>query len=285
MRETLVPRRSGVSCGCQDCHPQLFLLDLSDESQRRAVREDRYLMVIRPLPREREAWGWKPYDFTEACVSFYLPRRHPRDLATEGEAVTFHPDLFAFTPLALRFSDFTFFHYRERESLHLSGRERQVLERVREDMRSELRWGIDTFTRPILCNKLESLLLYCQRFYRRQFTTRRDGCSGLYDKVFSEIDKLLLAGAVKTDALYDAAPLAERLSISPAYLDDLVKCFTGKNLSAYTQSRKIELAKRMLSAGRMTDSQIAHTLGYASERYFRCLFTRLADASPDDFRR
>ena len=81
-------------------------------------------------------------------------------------AVMFHPDLFAFTSLALRFSDFTFFHYRETESLHLSSQELRVVEQVVEDMRSELQWGVDTFTKPMLCNKLESLLLYCQRFYQ-----------------------------------------------------------------------------------------------------------------------
>lgn len=285
MKETLALSRRDGARSCCGCHPQLYLLDLTDGCQRQSVREDCFLIVVHPSSGGMEPWGWKPYDFTEACLSFHLPHRHPRESRSAGMAVMFHPDLFAFTSLALRFSDFTFFHYRETESLHLSSQELRVVEQVLEDMRSELQWGVDTFTKPMLCNKLESLLLYCQRFYQRQFTTRRDGCSCLCDKVIAETDRLLLSGGVKTDALYDAAPLAERLDISTAYLDDLVKFLTGKNLAAYTQLRKIELAKQMLSAGRMTDLQIVRALGYASEKHFRCLFQRLTDTSTDDHRR
>ena len=285
MKDAFAAQRHDSDRSCPGCHPQLFILDLADERQRQSVREDCFLVLSRSLSEERETWGWKPYDFTEACLSFYLPYHFPTALGTDGTAVMFHPDLFVFTPLALRFPDFTFFHYQECESLHLSSQELRVIEQAIEGMRKELFWGVDAFTKAILCNKLESLLLYCQRFYRRQFTTRRDGCSCLCGKVISKIDKLLLSGEVKADALYDAAPLVKRLGVSSAYLDDLVRYITGKNLVAYTQSRKIELAKQMLSAGRMTDLQIAHTLGYTSEKHFRCLFQRLTDTSTDDYRR
>lgn len=284
MKDVLAARRHDGDRGCPGCHPQLFILNMADERQRQSVREDCFLVFVRFLSEERETWGWKPYDFTEACLSFYLPCHFPATLGTDGTAVMFHPDLFAFTPLALRFSDFTFFHYQANESLHLSSQELWVVEQAIEGMRKELFWGVDAFSKAILCNKLESLLLYCQRFYRRQFTTRRDGCSSLYEKVIPEIDKLLLSGEVKSDALYDASPLVKRLGGSSAYLDDLVRFVTGKSLAAYTQLRKIELAKQMLAAGRMTDIQIARTLGYASEKHFRCLFQRLTDTSIDECR-
>lgn len=285
MKEKIAVHTHQGQWSCRGCHPRLYLIDLAEEARPQADLDDCFLVLIRPRLADRERWGWKPYDFTETCLSFHLPHRHPAEWGREGVAVVFHPDLFAFTPLALRFSDFTFFHYREQESLHLSSQESRVVDRAVEDMRRELQWGIDVFSRALLCNKLESLLLQCQRFYQRQFTTRRDGCSELYGCVVAEIDKLLLSGCVKTDAIYDPAPLATRLGTSPAYLDDLVKHVTGKGLTAYSQGRKIELAKQMLVAGRMTDLQIAHALGYASEKHFRCLFARLTDTTTDDYRR
>lgn len=251
----------------ENLHPLISITDLTKAGETFPERKDCYSMVLLPFPTDRKAWGWRPYDFSDACLSVHLPNRRP-DLENQwGTLLQFHPDLFCLTPLAMRIPHYTFFHYKREEALHLSCREHRVICQVLDTIRHELHWGVDAFSNAIYSNKIDLLLLYCQRFYQRQFTTRMDGCSCLYERVRKAIDQLLLSGKVKADGIYEAGSLADKLGISPAYLNDLVKHETGKPLSTYSQLRKIELAKQLLADKRMTEERIAETLGFPSVDY------------------
>ncbi len=258
-------------------NPLISVTDLSDAGGAFPDGKDCYSMVLLPFPTDKKAWGWKPYDFTDACLSFHLPNQRP-DLENQwGTLLLFHPDLFCLTSLAMRIPYYSFFRYKQEESLHLSCREHRVICQTVDTIRHELQWGVDEYSSAICSNKIELLLLYCQRFYQRQFTTRRDGCSCLYDHAKKAIDCMLLSGEVKTDGIYDATDLAQQLGTSTAYLNDLVKHDTGKTILAYSQLRKIELARQMLFTKRMPEAQIAETLGFPSEEYVRSLFQRLTN--------
>lgn len=78
---------------------------------------------------------------------------------------------------------------------------------------------------------------------------------------------------------------ADRLNISPVYLNQLVKAATGMNTSDYIRSRIMLEAKRMLLYTPMPVKEIADTLGFDDYAYFSRAFTLCAGMSPATFRR
>jgi len=65
---------------------------------------------------------------------------------------------------------------------------------------------------------------------------------------------------------------------------DLLKFETGKNLDEYFQLKRIEIAKRMLSANENTVSSVAEILGFSSVQYFSNLFRKLVGVAPNEYR-
>ena len=126
------------------------------------------------------------------------------------------------------------------------------------------------------------MLNYANRFYHRQFLTRR----------VTENDQLsrfeaLLARYFAQD---DAQPLptvqyfADALHLSPAYLSDMLRTLTGQNAQQHIHSALIEKAKRLLLSTSLSVNETAFALGFEYPQYFNRLFKSKTGLPPAAFR-
>lgn len=78
---------------------------------------------------------------------------------------------------------------------------------------------------------------------------------------------------------------AEKLNISVAHLNDVVKEVTGHSASQLIQREVLNEAQRLLYYSEMTVKEISYRLGYQDPKYFIRLFTKKAGRSPSDYRK
>ena len=180
--------------------------------------------------------GWMPCDYSDGTVVFLAPGQLlPVKGCGTGFAepcllLSFHPDFIKNTTLGKHFGDYSFFHYRQNEALHVSAREKRVLQNAVESIDDELRWGIDEYSKTLLLNKIELFLNYCARFYKRQFITRHEVNCDLVGRVDKLTHNYFLTRQVLTKGLPSAKYCARMLNLSPAYFEDLLRHETGKNI-------------------------------------------------------
>ncbi len=77
---------------------------------------------------------------------------------------------------------------------------------------------------------------------------------------------------------------ADKLNLSPVYLNEVVKRVTGWSVSNYIRNEVILLAKRLLYHTNLTVREIASSLGFEDNAYFTRLFTKATGRSPLQFR-
>lgn len=92
---------------------------------------------------------------------------------------------------------------------------------------------------------------------------------------------------VKRDyrSLKRPAAYAQKLNISVAHLNDVVKMVTGLSASALIQKEILSEAQRLLYYSQLSIKEIAVQLGYKDTKYFIRLFTKKAGRSPGDYRK
>lgn len=78
---------------------------------------------------------------------------------------------------------------------------------------------------------------------------------------------------------------ADKLNISPVYLNEIVKELSGQSSSQYIKNEIILLAKRELFHTSDSVKEIAFRLGFSDNAYFSRLFTETAGVSPIQFRK
>lgn len=78
---------------------------------------------------------------------------------------------------------------------------------------------------------------------------------------------------------------AEKLHLSPVYLNEAVKRHTGMTVTECIQNEVIIQAKRLLFYTNQSVKEIASELGYEDCAYFTRLFTKVSFLSPTQFRK
>ena len=148
----------------------------------------------------------------------------------------------------------------------------------------ELHWGIDRFSRQMLCNKIELTLNYCRRFYERQFILRHDMSLDTIAKTKAAIDAYLRAGRAAAEGLPTEAMVADWAGHSAAYTSDMLRHETGFATADYVEARRWAVAKQMLLGTRLATAEISARLGFRCEATFRRTFTQLARCTPAEYR-
>lgn len=231
---------------------------------------------------KRKDCGWQPHDYTDATLLAAAPGE--RLDAECGRMLVFHPDLLSCTPLGKAIHTYTFFSYRAEEALHLSCRERGIIDRLFDGIDEELHWGVDRFSKTLIVNEIELLLNYILRYRQRQLITRHDANAGCMDELDRLLDGYFASGHAGTQGMPTAGRMAQRLGLSEAYLADLLLHETGQNIADYAQLRRLKLAKeQLLDASRSIDD-IACRLGYCSTSCFASLFHKLTGVTPEAYR-
>ena len=265
-------------------HPLVSLIDMSSPCDGSRMKTDCYAVVFKHNAKDAEKYGRRPYDFTDGTLLFVTPRK-AIDLETnDGQMLIFHPSLVSCTPLGARLKEYSFFKYRQDESLHISCCEEKVVRRCLGCIQDELCWGVDEYSKDIISNAIDLLLGYCRRFYNRQFITRHEANADAIARLDGTIDGYLKSGQAATKGLPTTSFFAQRLDMSSEYLNDMLKNETGKNVSEYVQLRRLSMAKRLLLAGKMAVSEISDTLGFSSPVCFAAVFKKATGCTPEEYR-
>ena len=265
-------------------HPLVSLIDMSSPCDGSRMKTDCYAVVFKHNAKDAEKYGRRPYDFTDGTLLFVTPRK-AIDLETnDGQMLIFHPSLVSCTPLGARLKEYSFFKYRQDESLHISCCEEKVVRRCLGCIQDELCWGVDEYSKDIISNAIDLLLSYCRRFYNRQFITRHEANADAIARLDGTIDGYLKSGQAATKGLPTTSFFAQRLDMSSEYLNDMLKNETGKNVSEYVQLRRLSMAKQLLLAGKMAVSEISDTLGFSSPVCFAAVFKKATGCTPEEYR-
>ena len=183
-------------------------------------------------------------------------------------------------------SKYAFFDYHIKESLHLSLREKAVVEKCLDDIHEELEWGLDGYSNALIAKKITMLFDYACRYYDRQHITRSCLNARLMKKVEQTVDAYLVSGNnCLTCCHVPARRFAPDLGMSEAYLLDFLRRETGKALDKYVSARHFVVAKHLLLHSGDTLLSIAHKLGYATEDSFSDTFKRVLGCSPSEYQK
>ena len=234
-------------------------------------------------------YGQQPYDFDEGTMAFIAPGQ-VLGIASEGQPdhagwlLLVHPDFLWHTPLAKTIRQYDYFDYAVSEALFLSKKEESIITSLMLAIEQEYQSNIDAFSQPIILSQLETLLNYADRFYQRQFITRKI----TNHRVLSHLEELLINyfqdDALPQQGLPTVGYLAERLNLSPTYLSGLVKTLTGQTTQQHIHGKLIEKAKEKLSTTDLSISEIAYALGFEHPTSFSKLFKTKTTLSPLAFR-
>jgi AraC family transcriptional regulator, transcriptional activator of pobA len=236
----------------------------------------------------RLRYGQGHYDFNEGSMLFVAPNQvvgtSNYDTNTEGYILLIHPDFLLGYPLAARIRQYGYFSYAANEALHLSEDEREIILTVYQIIEKELSGRIDEFSQEIVVAQIELMLSYANRFYKRQFITRKPVNNDILQRVEAIIDDYFEKGHPLQKGIPTVQYLSAHLHISPGYLSDLLRSLIGQNGKQYIRYKLIEKAKEKLSTTNLNVSEIAYELGFEHSQSFSKLFKRKTNLSPLAYR-
>jgi len=233
-------------------------------------------------------YGQTRYDFQDGGLAFLAPNQLVEMPGNEdhfdGYTLYFHPDLLSGYPLAGSIHHFGFFSYTISEALYLSDKEKMVVEALFQSIATELENRIDQFSQDVLVSQIGLLLNHSNRFYNRQFLTRKAVHHDLIDGMHAYLSDRFERKVSLLTGLPSAQEVAGHLRVSPRYLSDMLKTLTGKTTQQHIHLRLIDKAKEMLATGTLTTAEIAYELGFEQPQSFNKLFKQKTRLSPALFR-
>jgi len=195
-----------------------------------------YCVALKREAKGKIRYGQQHYDYDKGVLSFTAPNQvQYLDLKTmecgSGYLLIFHPDFLLTHPLANTINSYSFFSYSVNEALHLSAEEEEDLITILNKIDKEC-LHIDKHTQEIILSQIELLLNYSNRFYERQFITRKNNNHQLLAKFEQLVDGYFDRNDSMPQELLTVQRIAELMNLSPNYLSDLLRMHTGQNTSS-----------------------------------------------------
>jgi len=273
-------------------HPLISLIDLSigqmlSDETFKSFTTVFYQIIYKPNVTGMARYGQSHYDFAEGGLIFSAPNQifeAPPRSGKSGFVLSIHPDFLLSYPVAQKIKQCGFFSYAANEALHLSDHEKETILSVFKIIDDELKNRIDDFSHEVIISQLELLLNYCNRFYKRQFLTRKAVNNNMLAKMEQILDDHFNTAEPSGKALPTVQSLAEQLNTSASYLSDMLRSLTGQNTQQHIHNKLIDKAKEKLSTTENSISEIAYLLGFEHPQSFSKLFKAKMNVSPSEFR-
>ncbi len=274
-------------------HPLISLVDNMDNRIEITKLPDAHILKFYKISFKANLsgklkYGQNYYDFDEGGMLFASPNQligsHEDDGNHAGYTLLINPDFFWNYSIAEKIKKYGFFKYAINEALHLSDIEKITIITLFKIIEEELKSRIDDFSQDVVISQIELLLNYSNRFYKRQFITRKTVNSNL----LQELEKFLDDYFDNDKAILQGIPtvqfLADHLKMSPNYLSDMLRSLTGQNAQQHIHNRLIDKAKEKLSTTERSISEIAYELGFEHSQSFNRLFKLKTKITPVKFR-
>lgn len=275
-------------------HPLISVIDFTDIG-RTSINTDTpfvfelYSIALKSDFSGKMQYGQQEYDFDEGFMSFVSPGQvfsfsAAADLQHSGFLILVHPDFLWNTSLATAIKKYDFFGYSVNEALFLSEKEKNIIFNIVDIIQQEYKLNIDNYSHDLIITQLELLLKYAERFYNRQFLTRKKSSHHILDQV-EEILNNYFNQELVDKGLPSVQFLSDQINVSANYLSRLLKTLTGQGAQQIIHQKVIEKAKEKLSTSGLTVGEIAYFLGFEHPQSFNKLFKSKTNMSPLEFRK
>ncbi|MEO5909252.1 MAG: helix-turn-helix transcriptional regulator [Pelobium sp.] len=277
-------------------HPLISVVKFEDIKRKpnespKSLINNFYSIALKKTFNAKMKYGQQEYDFNDGMLAFIAPNQvikvvleKHQVLQHTGWLLIFHPDFLWNTPLAKKIKKYDYFGYQLSEALHLSEKEEIMLSRIMENINQEYNSNIDNFSQDVIIAQLELLLTYAERFYQRQFITRKISNHSILDRLENLLIEYFNEDNLSTNGLPTVQHISEQLNISPNYLSRLLKTLTGQTTKLFIQDKLIEFAKQKLSTTALSINEIAFELGFEYPQSFSKLFKAKTNLTPMEFR-
>jgi len=252
---------------------------------------DFYSISLKRNFNARFKYGQQQYDFDEGIMFFISPGQvfgleieKGSDLRHSGWLLLVHPDFLWNTTLAKTIKQYEYFDYSVNEAPYLSEKEEAKITDMMQNMEQEYRSNIDKFSQDIIIAQLDLLLNYADRFYHRQFITRKITNHQILNRLEETLTAYFAGDALAKKGLPTVQYIADTLNVSPGYLSGLLKTLTGQSTQQHIHDKLIGKAKERLSTTALSVSEIAYELGFEHPQSFSKLFKTKTNLSPLEFR-
>ena len=273
-------------------HPLISVIDLKETHSIASEMADSIVFNFYSVWLEKDAntklqYGQQYFDFEEGSMIFIAPGQvlstYSHGYTPSGWGLVFHPDFIQGYPLIKAIKGYGYFSYAVNEGLHLSEKEETIITNLMKNIQQEYRSVIDKFSQDLIISQIETLLNYCNRFYDRQFLTRKNAGNDLLSKVDALLSEWF-DNNKNREGLPTVRELAAGLNVSPNYLSDMLRSRTGQNAQQHIHDKLIEKAKELISTTSLSVSEIAFQLGFEHPQSFHKLFKNKTKLSPLEFR-
>jgi AraC-like DNA-binding protein len=277
-------------------HPLISLINFeemkySGEDNLMNWSMDFYSIALKRNINGKIKYGQQKYDFDEGVLFFIAPGQifsieveKNKVLETSGWMLLVHPDFLWGTSLAQKIKKYDYFDYSINEALFLSEKEETSLISILQNIKQEYQSNIDKFSQDLIIAQLELFFKYADRFYNRQFLTRKISNHQLLNRLEDLLDNYFDSDNFTNKGLPTVNSIADNLNVSPNYLSSILKVLTGQTTQQHIHNKLIEKAKEKLSTTNFTVSEIAFQLGFEHSPSFSKLFKAKTNLSPLDFR-
>ncbi len=277
-------------------HPLISLVDYSEirqssENNTTSWVYDFYSISLKRNFNAKIKYGQQEYDFDEGIMFFISPGQvfkievnDDKVMQPSGWMLLVHPDFLWNTLLANFIKRYDYFDYTTHEALFVSEKEEKTILHIFQNIKQEYQANIDKFSQNIIIAQIELLLSYAERFYQRQFITRKITNHRVLDSLEKILTDYFNSEMLLDNGLPTVQYISEQLNISPNYLSGLLKNLTGQSTQQHIHEKLIEKAKQKLSTTNLSVSEIAYELGFGHPQSFSKFFKGRTNQSPVEFR-
>lgn len=273
-------------------HPLVSLVDntlisVDKEALPAAFLFNFYKISYKKTLKGKIRYGQNYYDFDEGGLVFTAPNQilaTTDDTEYLGFTLLIHPDFIRNHTLGRNIKNYGFFSYEANEALHLSDKEKHTIISIFKNIEEELKSTIDDFSQDVIISQIELILNYSNRFYKRQFITRKAINHDLLTQLESLMHSYFSDEKTLTIGLPTVEYLAEKLNLSPRYLSDMLRSLLGQNTQQYIHEKLIEKAKEYLTFDHLSVAEIAYQLGFEHPQSFNKVFKKKTNLTPIEFK-
>lgn len=279
--------------GIETLHPLVTVIDFSKCPLVRHHRNmfDFYVIFLKDTKCGDLIYGKQTYDYQEGTIVTLGPGQvvgsvdNGEMFQPKGYALCFHPDLIHGTSLGRHIREYTFFSYDVHEALHISERERHVIDDCLVQIKQEIEHNIDRMSKRLITKNIELFLDYCLRFYERQFITREHVNHDILTQFEHLLDNYYTSGQARREGLPSVKYCASKLRLSPNYFGDLIKKETGLTATEHIQNYLINQSKELILDPTQSIRQVAYNLGFQYPQHFTRMFKRIMGVTPNEYKK